>query len=46
MDYGLRGHTELFWDTFFRTFGIAGCLALGLLLVSASLELRRRRLRG
>ncbi len=42
MDYGLRGHTELFWNTFFRTFGIAGCLALGLLLVSASLQLWRR----
>ena len=42
MDYGLRGHTELFWNTFFRTFGIAGCIALGLLLVSAVLELQRR----
>ena len=46
MDYGLRGHTELFWNTFFRTFGIAGCLALGLLLVSASLQLWRRRRRA
>ena len=46
MDYGLRGHTELFWNTFFRTFGIAGCLALGLLLVSASLQLWRRTRRG
>lgn len=36
MDYGIRGETELFWDTFFRTFGIAGCLAIGLLLVSTA----------
>ena len=42
MDHGIRGDTELFWETFFRTFGIAGCLALGLLLVSASLQLWRR----
>lgn len=43
MDHGIRGETELFWETFFRTFGIAGCIALGLLLVSAVLEVRRRR---
>ena len=42
MDHGIRGDTELFWETFFRTFGIAGCIALGLLLVSAVLELQRR----
>ena len=42
MDYGLRGDTELFWETFFRTVGIAGCLALGLLLVSSALGLARR----
>ncbi len=36
MDHGIRGDTELFWETFFRTFGIAGCIALGLLLVSAA----------
>ncbi len=42
MDHGIRGDTELFWETFFRTFGIAGCIALGLLLVSAALELQRR----
>jgi len=45
MDHGLRGNTELFLDTFFRTMGIAGCLALGLLLVSAALGLRRKRRR-
>lgn len=39
MDYGLRGDTDLFWETFFRTMGIAGCLALGLLLVSAAMGL-------
>lgn len=42
MDHGIRGDTELFWETFFRTFGIAGCIALGLLLVAAALELWRR----
>jgi len=42
MDHGIRGDAELFWETFFRTFGIAGCIALGLLLVSAVLELQRR----
>ena len=42
MDYGIRGDTELFWETFFRTFGIAGCIALGLLMVSAALDLHRR----
>lgn len=46
MDYGLRGDTDLFLDTFFRTIGIAGCLALGLLLVSAVLELWLRRRTG
>ena len=42
MDYGLRGDTDLFLATFFRTVGIAGCLALGLLLVSSALGLLRR----
>ena len=46
MDYGIRGDTELFWEKFFRTFGIAGCIALGLLTVSAALELYRRWKRG
>ena len=45
MDYGIQGDTDLFWETFFRTFGIAGCIALGLLVVSAALELYRRRKR-
>jgi len=43
MYHCLRGNTALFWETFFRTMGIAGCLALGLLAVSAALALRRRR---
>ena len=43
MEHGLRGDTDMFLETFFRTMGIAGCLALGLLLVSAGLGLLRRR---
>ncbi len=42
MDHGLRGDTALFLDTFFRTMGIAGCLALGLLVVASALALHRR----
>lgn len=45
MDFGLRGSTDQFLERFFRTMGIAGCLALGLLLVSAVLSLLRRRKR-
>ncbi len=43
MDRGLRGETDQFLETFFRTMGIAGCLALGLLLVASVLEVWRRR---
>ena len=42
MDHGLRGDTELFLETFFRTMGIAGCLALGLLVVASALALKGR----
>ena len=42
MDYGIRGETELFLNTFLRTFGIAGCLAIGLLLVSTAVAAIRR----
>lgn len=42
MDHGIRGNTDLFWETFLRAFGTAGCIALGLLLVSAVLDVRRR----
>ena len=45
MDHGIRGNTGLFWETFFRTFGVAGCIALGLLLVSTVLDIFRRRKR-
>lgn len=45
MDHAIQGNTDLFWEMFFRTFGIAGCIALGLLLVSSSLEVWRRRKR-
>ena len=45
MDFGLRGSTDQFLERFFRTMGIAGCLALGLLLVSAVLSLLQRRKR-
>lgn len=45
MDYGIQGNTDLFLETFIRTFGIAGCLALGVLLVSAAMELMGRRRR-
>ena len=46
MDHGLRGDTDLFLETFFRTMGIAGCLALGLLAVSSVLALWRKWKRG
>ena len=45
MDHVIRGDMDLFWEKFFRTFGIAGCIALGLLVVAAALELYRRRKR-
>ena len=45
MDHVIRGDMELFWDKFFRTFGIAGCIAVGLLMVSSALDLYRRRKR-
>ena len=45
MDHVIRGDMDLFWDKFFRTFGIAGCIALGLLMVSSALDLYRRRKR-
>lgn len=46
MDYSIRGNTDLFLETFARTFGIAGCIALGTLLVSTALRIihaKRRR---
>ena len=46
MDYGIQGNTQLFLETFIRTFGIAGCIALGALVVSTAVRiLQHRRLR-
>ena len=45
MAYGIWGYTDLFWDTLFRTMGIAGCIALGLLLVSSAVHVYQRRRR-
>lgn len=39
MDYALKGNTEMFIETFIKTFGIAGCIALGTLLVSTFLRM-------
>lgn len=43
MEYSLRGDSQQFLETFIRTFGIAGCLALGTLLVSTALRIIRTR---
>lgn len=43
MDYSIQGNTQLFLETFIRTFGIAGCIALGSLLVSTALRLAQKR---
>ena len=45
MNYGIWGYTDQFWDTLFRTMGIAGCIALGLLLVSSAVHMRQHRRR-
>lgn len=45
MDYGIQGNTDLFLEMFIRTFGIAGCLALGVLVVTAVQEAAGRRRR-
>lgn len=45
MDYGIWGRTDLFLGTLFRTMGIAGCIALGLLLVSSAVHIWQRRRR-
>ena len=39
MSYGIQGDTQLFLETFIRTFGIAGCIALGALAVSTAMRL-------
>lgn len=43
MDYGIRGDTDLFIDTFIATFGIAGCIALGTLVVSTVIRILHAR---
>lgn len=43
MDYGIHGNIDLFISTFVRTFGIAGCIALGTLLVSTTLRIFQNR---
>lgn len=42
MDYGIQGNTQLFLETFIRTFGIAGCIALGALVVSTAVRIFQR----
>ena len=43
MDYGIRGNISAFIETFLRTFGIAGCIALGTLFISTLLRIAQRR---
>ena len=45
MDYGIRGNIQLFLETFIKTFGIAGCIALGTLIVSTFLRIMQARKR-
>lgn len=46
MDYGIRGDIQLFLETFIKTFGIAGCIALGTLLVSTFVRIVHARKRA
>ncbi|MDD6175099.1 MAG: threonine/serine exporter family protein [Firmicutes bacterium] len=41
MEYCINGETDLFLESFLRTFGIAGALAVGVLFVSSSMNLYR-----
>lgn len=43
MDYSIRGDSQMFLERFIRTFGIAGCLALGALVVSTAIRIFRCR---
>ena len=43
MEYGIQGNTQLFLETFIRTFGIAGCIALGTLAVSTAVRILQHR---
>lgn len=46
MEYGTQGSIMQFLETFIRTFGIAGCIALGTLLVSTALRIIQSRRRS
>lgn len=46
MEHGLRGETELFLQSLLHTFGVAGALAVGALLVSSAVRLGTQYLRG
>lgn len=41
MDYSIHGNIQMFLESFIKTFGIAGCIALGTLLVSTFLRVAR-----
>lgn len=43
MDYGIRGDIQMFLETFIKTFGLAGCIALGTLIVSTFLRMVQAR---
>lgn len=43
LSYGIRGDIPLFLETFIRTFGIAGCIALGTLMVTSAMHIYRQR---
>lgn len=43
LNFGLQGQLELFWDAFFRTFGVAGCLALGSAAVTSAVHILNHR---
>ena len=50
MEHAINGETQLFLETFLHTLGVAGALAVGVLLVSSFVRMmntiRRRRLKG
>ncbi len=43
MDYGIRGDIQLFLETFIKTFGVAGCIALGTLFISTFVRILQAR---
>lgn len=43
MDYSIHGNIQMFLESFIKTFGIAGCIALGTLIVSTFLRVVRVR---